>query len=163
MLLVVLADTHLRDGAPADLPARVWRAIGDCDVVLHAGDVTGGALLDRIGDRARVYAVLGNNDTGLGGILPERRVEVLGGARIAMVHDAGARQGRGTRVRRWFPDADLVVYGHSHEPFAGFDAGMRLFNPGSPTQRRRQPFTTYGVVEITDGKVIRTIIEPTDM
>ena len=159
---MVLADTHLRDGAGRDLPAPVWAAIERCDLVLHAGDVTGADLLDRIAERRPVRAVLGNNDHGLVGVLPERWVDTIDGVRIAMVHDTGARQGRGARVERWFPDADLVVYGHSHEPFDGTDGGVRLFNPGSPTQRRRAPYPTFGLIEISAAKVVSTAVKRAD-
>jgi len=163
VLLVVLADTHVRDGSGRDLPAAVWRAIDHADAVLHAGDVVGAELLERIEARAPTYAVLGNNDHGLVGVLPERRVVEVGGVRIAMVHDGGPRAGRGARVGRWFPDCPIVVFGHSHEPCDRDEAGVRLFNPGSPLDRRRQPFTTYGVLEVTERQVIRTEVRSTDL
>lgn len=163
MLLVVLSDTHVRDGSGRDLPAVVWRAVEAADAVLHAGDVTGPAFLATLQARAAsVRAVLGNNDVQLQGVLPERRVETFGGVRIGMVHDAGPRAGRGARLARWFPGCDLVVFGHSHEPEDRDEAGLHLFNPGSPTERRRQPHRTFGTIEIGAERAIRTELHHTD-
>src|SRR5215207_9590888 len=116
MRLVVLADTHLRDGSARTLPAEVWAAVDRADGVLHAGDVTGGELLDALEARAPTWAVLGNNDLGLEGRLPEVLELELDGVPVAMVHDSGARKGREARLARRFPDARLVVFGHSHDP-----------------------------------------------
>jgi uncharacterized protein len=162
VLLVVLADTHVRDGSARDLSPAVWRAIDGADAVLHAGDVVGHELLDRLTARAPTYAVLGNNDHVLAGRLPDRRRLEFEGVTIGMVHDSGARAGRGARLGRWFPGADLVVFGHSHDPCDAEEAGVRLFNPGSALDRRRQPFTTYGVIDITEGQVFRTETYPTE-
>jgi uncharacterized protein len=157
--LVVLADTHVRDGSARSLPDDVWAAVDRADGVLHAGDVTGGELLDALHARAPTWAVLGNNDLGLEGRLPEVLELVLDGVPLAMVHDSGARAGRETRLARRFPDARLVIFGHSHEPIdgPGLD-GQRLFNPGSPTQRRRQPRASYGEVVLGQGRIRSTRI-----
>ena len=154
MRLVVLADTHVRDGAPTDLPAEVWDAIDGADGVLHAGDVVGRELLDRLEARAPTWAVLGNNDRGLEDRLPDTAELELAGVPVAMVHDSGARKGRERRMAKRFPGAAVVVFGHSHDPVdePGVD-GQLLFNPGSPTQRRRQPHRSYGVLELRDGAV----------
>jgi putative phosphoesterase len=153
--LVVLADTHVPDGSGRTLPDQVLAALEGADAVLHAGDVTGAELLDALGAFAPVHAVLGNNDVSLGGRLPERLELDLDGVRVAMVHDSGARQGRGRRLRSWFPDADLVVFGHSHLPEDEVDeSGQRRFNPGSCTQRRRAPTRTFGVLEVADGRIV---------
>jgi hypothetical protein len=152
--LVVLADTHVRDGTSKDLPTEVWRAVDCADGVLHAGDVVGGALLDALESRAPTWAVLGNNDHGLETRLSETLELELEGVRVAMVHDSGARQGRDRRMARRFPDAAVVVFGHSHEPVDSLGTGgQRLFNPGSPTQRRRQPHRSYGELELRDGTI----------
>ncbi|MEZ5141453.1 MAG: metallophosphoesterase family protein [Acidimicrobiales bacterium] len=158
--VAVLADTHLRPGG-RPLPEPVWAQVRAADVVLHAGDVVCGELLDELASVTTVHAVLGNNDVGLERRLPDRLELVLGGVRIAMVHDSGARRGRPDRLRRWFPRAGLVVFGHSHEPVdeVGVD-GQRLFNPGSPTQRRRQPRCTMGVLELAEGAVRAARILP---
>jgi putative phosphoesterase len=135
--IVVLADTHIRRGSARRLPAAVYAALDRADLVLHAGDVVTGALLEELGGFAPTLAVLGNNDGELAGLLPEERLLTLEGFRLAMVHDSGARKGREARLRRRFPTADLVVFGHSHMPVdvPGLE-GQRLFNPGSPTEMR---------------------------
>lgn len=158
--LLVLADTHLRGDLSA-LPSEVWEQVEVCDVILHAGDVVTADLLDALRARRPVHAVLGNNDHALVGALPDRLELDLAGVRVAMVHDSGARSGRERRMRRWFPNADVVVFGHSHEPVdAEGDDGQRLFNPGSALQRRRQPRRTIGVLELADGVVVRHEIVP---
>lgn len=151
----MLADTHLR-GDLSTLPPEVWDMVDGCDAVLHAGDVVTGDLLDALRERRPVHAVLGNNDTALVGTLPDRIELELAGVRVAMVHDSGHRSGRERRMRRWFPDADIVVFGHSHIPIdAEGEDGQRLFNPGSAVQRRRQPHRTAGVLELRDGAIAR--------
>ena len=158
--LLVLADTHLREDLSA-LPPEVWDEVEACDVVLHAGDVVTADLLAALRARRPVHAVLGNNDRELVGALPDRIELELGGVRVAMVHDPGARTGRARRLKRWFPDAEVVVFGHSHEPVdeAG-EGGQRLFNPGSAVQRRRQPRRTVGVLELAAGVVVGHRIVP---
>jgi uncharacterized protein len=153
--LVVLSDTHVRPGGCRRLPDAAYDALATADVVLHAGDVVAGELLDELSGFAPVHAVLGNNDHTLVGQLPERRVLDIDGVRIGMVHDSGATAGRPARLRRWFPDADVVVFGHSHDPVddEGVD-GQRLFNPGSATERRRQPSHSLGLLEIRDGALL---------
>ena len=151
MRIAVLADTHLRPGG-RPLPEVVLEELAAADLILHAGDVVDGFLLDELAMFAPVHAVLGNNDHDLGGRLPPRLELDCDGVAIAMVHDSGARAGRPARMRRWFPDADVVVFGHSHEPVDEPGVGeQRLFNPGSPTQRRRQPHPTMGRLTIEDA------------
>jgi uncharacterized protein len=158
--LLVLADTHLRDDLSA-LPPEVWDEVEACDAVLHAGDVVTGDLLDALQARRPVHAVLGNNDHALVGALPDRLEVELAGVRLAMVHDSGPRAGRARRLRRWFPDARVVVFGHSHEPVdEPGDDGQWLFNPGSAVQRRRQPRRTFGVLELATGTVVGHRIVP---
>lgn len=152
--VAVLADTHLRPGGRG-LPPAVGDQLATADVILHAGDVTGAHLLDELAAVAPTHAVLGNNDHDLRRRLPERLEVELAGVRVAMIHDSGLRTGREARLRRWFPEADLVVFGHSHEPHdaPGLD-GQWLFNPGSPTQRRRQPRPTMGLLVLDRGRVV---------
>jgi uncharacterized protein len=153
---LVLADTHRRADDERPLPDPVLAALETADVVLHAGDVVSRPLLDSLATTVPVHAVLGNNDDAtLVDCLPEEVVLDLAGVQVAMVHDSGARQGRERRMRRRFPDADVVVFGHSHDPVdaTGLD-GQRLFNPGSPTQRRRQPQPSYGLLDIEDGRLV---------
>jgi len=139
----------------------VWDHLEDADVVLHAGDVVTGDLLAALRARRPVHAVLGNNDAALVGTLPDGLELELAGVRIAMVHDSGARTGRERRMHRWFPDAQVVVFGHSHEPVdaEGVD-GQRLFNPGSAVQRRHQPHRTVGRLELAEGHIVGHEIVP---
>ncbi|WP_218938445.1 metallophosphoesterase family protein [Modestobacter altitudinis] len=143
--VVFTSDTHLPTRA-RDLPGPLWERIENCDVVVHAGDWVDVALLDELERRARrLVGVYGNNDHGaLRQRLPEiARVE-LEGVRFAVVHETGTAQGREARCAARFPDADVLVFGHSHIPWDTTAAtGLRLLNPGSPTDRRRQPFATY--------------------
>lgn len=155
MHVVVLADTHIRRGSSRRLPARAVAALEQADVVLHAGDIMVRDVLDDLGRYGPVHAVLGNNDHELRGALPETAELDLDGVRVAMIHDAGARRGRPARVHRRFPDADLVVFGHSHEPVSGPGAhGQWLLNPGSPTERRRQPHHTIAVFDVEAGRLV---------
>ena len=150
----MLSDTHLTAATVDRMPAEVWSMAEAADVVLHAGDVVEAAVLSALSDRAPVHAVLGNNDRGIR--LPEVLELELGGVRLAMVHDSGARTGRERRLARRFPTAGVVVFGHSHAPLVegGLD-GQLLVNPGSPTQRRRQPVHTVAELELVDGEVRR--------
>jgi len=151
MNVLVLADTHLRGGIDR-LPPEVLEALGTADLVLHAGDVVTARAYRELAEAAPVRAVLGNNDHELAGCLPHA-VE-LDGVRVGMVHDSGPAAGRAGRLHRRFPLADLVVFGHSHAPCdePGLE-GQRLFNPGSPTQRRRQPRPSLGRLEISAGRL----------
>lgn len=165
MRLVTLADTHIRGTGPRRLPAAAYRALHEADAILHAGDIVSAAFLEALRTIAPVYAVLGNNDVepALAAALPETRTETFAGVRVGMVHDSGPTKGRAARLRRRFPDCALVVYGHSHIPFDGpGDAGQWLHNPGSPTERRRQPHTTIGIVDLDDGHIARTEIRIVD-
>lgn len=152
---LVLADTHLTEQRVDRLPVQVRRAAEEADVILHAGDVVSAALLEELAASAPVHAVCGNNDHDLVGRLPEELELHLAGVRLAVVHDAGARAGRPARLRRRFPTAEVVVFGHSHEPVAErVDGGPLLLNPGSPTQRRRQPHPTFALLDLDDGRVV---------
>lgn len=155
MHVLVLADTHVRTGTNRTLPDEVWAAARRADTILHAGDVLERGLLDELADLAPLHAVLGNNDTTLANMLPETLTIELEDVTVAMIHDSGPRSGRPARMRRRFPGADLVVYGHSHLPddSEGID-GQRLFNPGSCTERRGAPHHTYGWLEVADGTLV---------
>jgi putative phosphoesterase len=153
MNVLVLSDTHIGPTRPGRrLPDDVYALLDRADVVLHAGDVTSPDLLAELAGFAPVHAVLGNNDVDLA--LPERREDVLDGVRVAMVHDSGPAAGRAGRLRRWFPDADVVVFGHSHLPWRELDDGGQLhLNPGSPTERRRAPTRSVAWLELDAGEV----------
>lgn len=150
--LLLLADTHVPKRA-RDLPAPVWQAVDRADVVLHAGDWIDVATLDRLGERAaRLVGVWGNNDgPELRSRLPEVARETIDGLRFGMVHETGAAAGREARMDETFPGLDVLVFGHSHIPWdSTTPRGMRLLNPGSPTDRRRQPYCTY-LTALADG------------
>ncbi len=155
MRLLILADTHVPTRA-RELPARVWDEVDRADAVLHAGDWVDVGLLDELQRRAaRLIGVYGNNDgPALRARLPEvARVE-LGGVRLAMVHETGASRGREQRCARDYPDADVLVFGHSHIPWdTTAQSGLRLLNPGSPTDRRRQPHCTYLTARAAAGSL----------
>jgi putative phosphoesterase len=143
--LLILADTHVPKRA-GDLPGEVWEAVDRVDLVVHAGDWVDERLLDELEARARrLVGVHGNNDHGaLRDRLPEvARVEVEG-VRLGVVHETGPARGREERCSAAYPDLDVLVFGHSHIPWDTTSAsGLRLLNPGSPTDRRRQPSCTY--------------------
>lgn len=143
--LLLIADTHLPKRAK-DLPEQVWSEVDDADVVIHAGDWVEPDLLDQLESRAkRLVACWGNNDGAeLRRRLPERADVVLGGLRFTVTHETGAATGREARMARAYPDTDVLVFGHSHIPWDTVaKTGLRLLNPGSPTDRRRQPYCTY--------------------
>ena len=153
--ILLMADTHLPKRA-RDLPAQLWSAVDEADVVVHAGDWVDVALLDQLEERARrLVGVYGNNDHGpLRERLPEVARAELGGVRFAVVHETGPAKGREERAAHDFPDVDVLVFGHSHIPWdttAG--TGLRLLNPGSPTDRRRQPFATYLTATADGGRL----------
>ena len=157
--IVVLSDTHVSPRSTRQLPDEVYRNLAATDLILHAGDLVSLDMLREMEGFAPVHAVLGNNDHELLGLLPERFEVEVEGIRFGLVHDSGDRQGRAARMRRWFPDADVVVFGHSHEPCneAG-DADQVLFNPGSSTWKRRAPSHTFGVIEVGAGQILRAEI-----
>ena len=151
--IAVIADTHL--AAAQELPPECAELIADCDLVIHAGDIATGevlAAIEEIGPPVR--AVQGNvDDAALRRRLPlELQVDV-DGARIAVLHDAGSAAGRLARLRRQYPEAQAVVFGHSHMPLHEVEGGFQIFNPGSPTQRRRAPNRTMGVAEVRGGQI----------
>ena len=163
MRVVCLSDTHITRTGRRRLPETARTELAGADAVIHAGDVVHPEVLEDLGRLAPVHAVLGNNDTELVGILPESLLVVLDGVRIGVVHDAGPRTGRESRLKRCFPDADLVVFGHSHIPWNAAGApGQWLLNPGSPTDKRAQPHPTLGVVELAGGELRSTTIVELD-
>ena len=161
MRVIVLSDTH----APRrwrSCPPRVAEQLRGADLILHAGDVCVAPVLAELAQYAPVTAVLGNNDgpdvADWGAA--ETAALTLDGLRVAMLHDSGPSAGRLARLRRRFPEADLVVFGHSHIPLDESGYGLRIINPGSPTDRRRQPHGTLGVLRIEDGTIAAAAIVP---
>ncbi len=161
MRVVVLSDTHAPRRWRA-CPPRVAEHLRHADLILHAGDVCTAAVLAELAEYAPVTAVAGNNDgpdvTEWGAA--ETAELDLDGLSVAMVHDSGAAAGRVARLRRRFPRADLVVFGHSHIPLDQSAGALRIFNPGSPTDRRRQPHGTLGLLEIDSGHLTKARIVP---
>ncbi len=162
MKVAVLSDTH----APRywkSCPAEVATRLRGVDLILHAGDVCRATVLEELAAFAPVRAVLGNNDTpdvAAWGAPETLRLD-LDGLAVAMVHDAGPAAGRPRRMARRFPDARLVVFGHSHIPLdLAAEGAPRLFNPGSPTDRRRQPHGTMGLLRVEDGALVDARIIP---
>ncbi|MGN6299674.1 MAG: metallophosphoesterase family protein [Angustibacter sp.] len=153
--LLLLADTHVPKRA-RDVPAPVWDEVERADLVVHAGDWVDVRLLDELEARARrLVAVWGNNDHGA---LRERLEEVarvdVEGVRLGVVHETGAAAGRERRCAERFPDLDVLVFGHSHIPWdTTAPGGLRLLNPGSPTDRRRQPHCTYLTLTVHEGRL----------
>lgn len=153
MRLLIVADTHVPTRA-RDIPVQVWAEVDAADVVLHAGDWMDVRLLDALQERAqRLVGVWGNNDG------PELRVRLprvarvsLEDVRFAVVHETGQARGREERCARAYPDTDVLVFGHSHIPWDTVaPGGLRLLNPGSPTDRRRQPHCTYVTARAAEG------------
>jgi uncharacterized protein len=156
--LVLTSDTHVPHRS-RDLPDVLWAAVEAADLVVHAGDWVDVALLDELERRSRrLLAVHGNNDHGaLRERLPEVARAEVEGIRFAVVHETGDRKGREERCAARFPDADVLVFGHSHIPWDTTAAnGLRLLNPGSPTDRRRQPHGTF-VTAVADDGALREV------
>lgn len=163
MRIALLSDTH----APRfwkRCPAAVATQLEQAELILHAGDVCVPAVLDELSGWAPVLAVRGNND---GPDIPEWGAPdvlhtTVAGVQLAMVHDSGPATGRLRRMRARFPDADVVIFGHSHIPWHEHDpaTGLHIINPGSPTDRRRQPFATMAMLELIDGRFAELTVVP---
>lgn len=154
MLLAVISDTHLPRGTRR-IPDPCLAALSQSDLILHAGDFTYPDVLDELEALGPpVVGVHGNVDAEeLRRRLPAQRVVDAGGVKIGMLHDAGPSSGRLERMRLHFPEAAAVVFGHSHIPLHEQAGGFHIFNPGSPTDKRRQPYPTMGIARIQDGQI----------
>ncbi|MEZ0447517.1 metallophosphoesterase family protein [Cellulomonas sp. ICMP 17802] len=162
--LVLLADTHI-PGRARDLPSAVWAAVDEADVVIHAGDWVSERVLDDLEARARrVVGCWGNND----GPALRRRLPLvarleLDGLRLGVVHETGQATGRERRCDAEHPGLDVLVFGHSHIPWDTVTPrGMRLLNPGSPTDRRRQPVATFMTASVRDGRLGEVVLHPVE-
>jgi uncharacterized protein len=158
--LLLLADTHVPRRA-RDLPAQVWAEVAKADVVLHAGDWVAPELLDALTARAaRLVACWGNNDgPALRSRLPECADVLLEGLHFTVIHDTGSATGREARMSRRYPDSDVLVFGHSHIPWdTTSSTGLRLLNPGSPTDRRRQPSCTYMTATVETSQLMDVVL-----
>lgn len=160
MRLLLIADTHIPKRA-RDLPAQVWDEVVGADVVIHAGDWIAEEFLDRLERVAtRLVGCWGNNDgPALRARLPARADVTLAGVRFTVTHETGAAAGREARMARLYPDSQVLVFGHSHIPWdSTTETGLRLLNPGSPTDRRRQPFCTYMTADVAGGAVTDVVL-----
>jgi putative phosphoesterase len=154
--VAIIADTHLPRGSRR-LSEPCLQIITTCDLLIHAGDIATAAVLQMLGQIGpAVLAVHGNVDEpALRTELPESLTLELQGLTVAVVHDAGPARGRPERLRARFPSAALVIFGHSHLPLHETAAdGLQIFNPGSPTERRRAPFHTMGVASIDGARAV---------
>jgi len=154
MELALIADTHLPRGSRR-LPGRCLELIRTADLLVHAGDIsTAETLAELRAIGPPVCAIHGNVDSAeLRRELPEELLLELEGVRLAVVHDAGPAAGRAERLRLRFPDADAVLFGHTHLPQHERLGDFQIFNPGSPTERRRAPHRCMGTATIEDGGV----------
>ena len=152
--VAVIADTHLPRGSRR-LPEECVECLRAADLTIHAGDFSSRGAYDEIeGLSRKLIAVRGNvDDAELQARLAERAEVEIDGARVAVVHDAGPARGRLARLRRAFPEADAVIFGHSHMPLHERQGGFQIFNPGSPTERRRAPHRTFGIAEVERGEI----------
>jgi len=160
MEIAIISDTHLPKGARR-LPDACVRRLRAAELIVHAGDLSTETVLDEIEVCGKVVAVAGNvDDAGVHARLPETAVVVAGPHRIAVIHDAGPARGRLTRMRARFPDADAVIFGHSHIPLHEHDArGFQIFNPGSPTERRRAARHTMGLARVSPDGISFRLLE----
>ena len=153
MRLAILADTHLPRGARR-LPEACLRELEAADLIIHLGDFNELAVLRHLESLGPVEAVRGNVDSPqLRRLLPAHKEIEVDDVRLALIHDAGPARGRMARMRRRFPEADAVLFGHSHLPLLEGDGEFQLFNPGSPTERRRAETRSMGRGEITEGRL----------
>jgi uncharacterized protein len=155
-LIAVISDTHMPKGGRA-LPERCARLLREADATLHAGDFFAIETFELVKSLSRgpVHAVYGNVDQpDLRKLLPETLEVELEGTRVAMIHDAGPSKARLGRMRKRFPDADAVVFGHSHLPLHEEEDGFQIFNPGSPTERRRAPKHSMGTLVVEGGRPV---------
>lgn len=159
--LVVLSDTHVPARARR-LPESVRRAAGAADLIVHAGDWVGASVLDDLLQCGPVVGVYGNNDgDDLRSRLPVVARFDVDGLRFAVVHETGAAQGREARTDAAFPDIDVLIFGHSHIPWDSTSPrGVRLLNPGSPTDRRRQPVGTFLTLRVEGGALPEVELVP---
>jgi putative phosphoesterase len=160
--VVVLSDTHGPRRWKA-CPPKVAQSLRGVGLILHAGDACTASVLDELAQYAPVRAVVGNNDAPdvtAWGATPAASLTIEG-LPVAMIHDSGSSAGRLARMRTMFPGARLVVFGHSHIPLdESADDGFRIFNPGSPTDRRRMPDGTIGLLDIADGDLRAATVVP---
>ena len=146
----VISDSHAR--TLDDLPAPILKALADVDLIVHAGDFTEKAVLDGLKTLGEVKAVLGNMDSSeLRQVLPRHDLFMVGGKKVGLTHGSGVPWGLAGRVKEMFPDADIIIFGHSHEPTKQFIGGTLLFNPG----RARNSFGLLTIGEEIKAEILR--------
>jgi len=149
--MLLISDTHI-PGRARVLPEAVLQAADEADLIVHAGDWVSEGVLDELRRHGEVLGVWGNNDgADLRARLPEVARREIEGVRFAVIHETGDAKTRERRMPAAFPDTDVLVFGHSHIPWDTSAGGLRLLNPGSPTDRRRQPHHTYMTLTVDDG------------
>jgi uncharacterized protein len=158
--IAIISDTHMPRGSRA-LPAACVERLKASDLIVHAGDLVTTGVLEELRTYGKVAAVQGNvDDVELRMVLPQRLDLDLEGAHVVVVHDGGPAAGRLERMRRSYPDADAVIFGHSHLPLHATGAdGFQIFNPGSPTEKRRAPTHTMGIARARDGRITFELVE----
>lgn len=159
----MLSDTHIKHGWKRRIPEAAYRWMKRADLILHAGDIAVPEVLENLSRFAPVHAVAGNNDDELAGMIPQELRVDIEGVRLGMVHDSGPAAGRFTRLGNRFSDCSLIVFGHSHIPLLEPVDGRIFLNPGSPTDKRRQPHFTIATLMIENGKVLRPRIVALDV
>jgi len=154
MQIAIVSDTHMPRGARAIPPDCLERCAG-ADAILHAGDLSDVSVLDLLRELGPpVHAIHGNVDSAaVRALLPARRELTLGAVRVGMTHIPGPARGRLERLRADFPGCDAVIFGHTHMPEHGELDGFQIFNPGSPTERRRAPVHTMGLATIEGPRI----------
>jgi putative phosphoesterase len=154
LLIAIISDTHLPKGNRR-LPDACVERLGQADLIIHAGDLTSLSVLTELQSYSQVIAVQGNvDDFEVRQALPARATVEAQGATLAVIHDAGSARGRVERMRATFPTADAVVFGHSHLPLhERAEDGFQIFNPGSPTERRRAPWPSMGIANVRNGQI----------
>jgi uncharacterized protein len=150
MLIAVISDTHMPDKARA-LPEALVERLRTVDLILHAGDFTSSATLRYISTLGPMEAVYGNvDDLAVRSVLPQSRLVEVGGFRIGLIHGDGPGASTLSRARKAFQDVDCIVFGHSHAPFCDIYDSVLMVNPGSPTDKRREPCPSYALLTVTD-------------
>jgi putative phosphoesterase len=161
--LLLISDTHI-PGRARRLPDALLRQADAVDLIVHAGDWVAASVLEELQHHAEVLGVYGNNDgEDVRAVLPEVARRTIEGLRFAVVHETGDAKSRERRMEMAFPDADVLVFGHSHIPWDTVTpGGLRLLNPGSPTDRRRQPRHTMMMVLVEPDRRVNVELRPVE-
>jgi len=142
MKIGVISDTHVR--TIDEIPVRILKALARVDLIVHAGDFTEKAVLDGLKTIGEVKAVSGNMDSGeLKSLLLDKELFEINGKKIGLIHGWGGPWGIADRIREMFTDLDLIIYGHSHEPWNKSIRGSLVLNPG-------QARNSFGLITLND-------------